>query len=108
MDLEREGRVPRLEPGKAPSRDRWSKAEIIAVVIGTVASVVVIPLVVWLVATLTDLQVQVGVVNARLNSIDKTLVSMDDRLKKLEDWQLEHLKGHPMVHVEGHETTTGE
>ena len=111
MVVEREGRAPGPSPGKGPGRDPWSKAEIIAVVIGTVASIIVVPLVIWLVTTLTELQVQVGVINTRLDSIDKTLVSMDGRMKQLEAWQLDHLKGHAARQarqMEDYDTTTGE
>lgn len=108
MNGDRIGRSPRPRAGQTPPRDPWSKAEIIAVVIGTVASVIVVPLVIWLVTTLTELQVRVGVIDERLKSINTTLMSMDDRLGKLESWQINHLDGHPIGQLEDYDTATGE
>ena len=108
MNDNRTGREPRPRSGQTPPRDPWSKAEIIAVMIGTVASVIVVPLVIWLVTTLTDLQVRVGVIDERLKSINTTLISMDGRLGKLESWQINHLDGHPVGQTEDHEAAIGE
>ncbi len=71
-------------------RDPWSKSEIIAALIGAV----LVPLGGWIAFTLTTLQVEVGVINQRLDGIDGKLASIDKKLGELENWRLDHITDH--------------